>query len=75
MVADAVILRIFMGSLVYKEKVKVSFWRLYSMVDLIKYIFSSTVKCVGKCGGEWVNFSTNVLFKLVPQIFDRVEIR
>ena len=22
--------------------------------DLIKPIFSSTVKCIGKCGGEWV---------------------
>ena len=25
------------------------------MGDLIKWIFSSTVTCVGKCGGEWVN--------------------
>ena len=25
------------------------------MDDLIKWIFSSTVKCVGKHGGEWVN--------------------
>ena len=27
------------------------------MGDLIKWIFSSTVKCVGKCGGEWVDSS------------------
>ena len=30
------------------------FWELYSKGDLIKRIFYSTVKYVGKCGGEWV---------------------
>ena len=39
-----------------------SFWELYSVGDLIKRIFSSTVKCIVKCGGEWVN-----LFNLVCQ--------
>ena len=32
-----------------------SFCELYSVGDLIKQIFSSTVKCIRKCGGEWVN--------------------
>ena len=32
-----------------------SFWELYYVGDVIKRIFSSTAKCIGKCGGEWVN--------------------
>ena len=31
------------------------------MGDLIKWIFSNTVKCVGKCGGEWVKAGLNDL--------------
>ena len=34
------------------------------MGDLIKWIFSSTVKYVEKCGGEWVK---EFLMKLVSQ--------
>ena len=30
-----------------------SFWELYSVSDLLKQVFSSTVKCVGKCDSEW----------------------
>ena len=29
------------------------FWELYSMGD---WVFFSTLKCVGKCGGEWVKW-------------------
>ena len=31
------------------------------MGDLIKLIFSSTVKCVRKCGGEWVKLVQSIL--------------
>ena len=32
-----------------------SFWELYSLSDLIKGTLSSAVKCIRKCGSEWVN--------------------
>ena len=36
------------------------------MGDLIKWIFSSTVKCVGKCGGEWVKQASVLGGNLLP---------
>ena len=44
-----------------------SFWRLYSMGDLIKWIFSNTVKCVRKCGDEWVKAVTTYTLPWAPQ--------
>ena len=32
----------------------------------IKWIFSSTVKCVGKCGGEWVKGYHSVVRSTIP---------
>ena len=34
------------------------------MGNLIKWIFFSTVKCVGKCGGEWVKSSPYFIYLL-----------
>ena len=50
-----------MSFLVYKEYVYgyvVFKTESYSVGDLIKQTFSSTMKCVGKCGGEWVKTKT-----------------
>ena len=45
--------------LLVRNKFIYSFWELYSVGNLIIEIFSSTVKCIRKCGGEWVKLLKN----------------
>ena len=50
-----------------------NFWKLYSMVDLIKWIFSCTVKCVEKCGGEWVKQKYHINNTLLYQMYQCID--
>ena len=45
-----------------------SLQELHSVIDLIKQIFSSTAKCVGKYCSEWVNKSTEHMLKVTHLI-------
>ena len=52
-----------------------SFWELYSVDtrNLIKQIFSSTVKCIRRCGSEWIIGTINLQSKSSSQVHSNVE--